>query len=408
MRTVTSDQPLSLTRLLNQTVLANPYPLYEQLRTNHPVHWDPILRVWVVSRYQDVIHILQHFSSKTSPSPEQLSALGLDELAPIAQLMQQQMPFMDAPQHSRIRALAAQAFSPRHIEQLRDRVEYVVNSLLDTALAKDGAIDIMSALAQPLPAIVTAEMLGVSLNDVPLLTRWSLDYASVMGNFQLDPDHSANVLRSVEEMLEYFQQQLHDQRQHPRQGLISALIEAEIDGGHLTDDEIMSNVIIVMMGGLETTTNLIGNGILALLHYPEQLELLRHQPDLLLTAIEEMLRFESPSQFAARVATAPTEINGVTIYPHQTVFVLLGAANRDPEKFAHPDIFDIQRTDNRHVAFAWGSHFCFGSYLARMEGQIVFETLLRRLPRISLLHQNLTWRENLGLRGLTHLWVTNE
>jgi cytochrome P450 len=227
----------------------------------------------------------------------------------------------------------------------------------------------------------------------------------MLGNFQHNPEHAPTVLRTVQEMTAYFQNAVAEIRKHPREGLIHSLLTAEIDGDRLSDEEVVANAIITMIGGQETTTNLIGNGILTLLRHPEQLGKLRANWDLIPSAVEEMLRFESPSQHTARLAPQDRELGGKRIQKRQAVIAVMAAANRDPERFPDPDCFDIERSDNRHLAFGYAAHFCFGAPLARLEGQIVFDSLLRRFPKFHLEPQNLVWRTNLGLRGLTSLKI---
>ncbi|GCE02773.1 cytochrome P450 [Dictyobacter aurantiacus] len=396
---------LSLFHLLDPQVLGNPYPLYQRLRTEDPVHWDHFLHAWVVTRYDDVRTVFQQFSADRAFTDEQLSTMGLEKLAPLARVMVKQMLFMDPPQHTRIRSLASKAFTPRRVELLRSHIQDICDDLLDAVQSK-GSMDVIADLAYPLPAIVTAEMLGVPTSDWRQLTAWSADFAQILGNFQHNPDFAAQALKTVEEMLEYFSAHVKDQHEHPREGLISAFISAEVDGDHLSDDEIVVNTIITMVGGQETTTNLIGNGLLTLLRNPEQLEKLKTNLALVPSAVEEMLRYESPSQHTARLAPDDIELGGKQIKKRQAVIAVMGAANRDPERFEDPDRFDITRTNNRHMAFAWGNHFCFGAPLARIEGQIVFDTVLRRMPDLQLVPEPIQWRDNLGLRGIKSLPVT--
>ena len=400
----TQVQVLSLYHLLDPEVLANPYPLYHRLRSEDPVHWDPFLHAWVVTRYADVVSVFQRFSANRTPTPEQLEALGLSSLKPLAQVMVRQMLFLDPPAHGRVRSLASKAFTPRRVELLRERIQHIADDLLD-AVQATGSMDILADLALPLPAIVTAEMLGVSTADWRQLTKWSTDFAGVLGNFQHNPEHARTVLNSLEGMIEYFQTAIQEQRSHPREGLISAFLHAEIDGDRLSEDEVIANTIVTMVGGQETTTNLIGNGMLSLLRHRDQFEKLQADLTLIPSAVEELLRYESPSQQTARLAPDDVELGGKMIRKRQAVIAVMGAANRDPERFPDPDRLDICRTDNRHLAFAWASHFCFGAPLARVEGQVVFSTLLRRMPDVRMATETLTWRENLGLRGLTALPV---
>lgn len=411
MTTLTNPAPprrpptLSLYQLLDPEVLANPYPLYARLRTEAPVYWDPYLHAWVVTRYADVVTVLHHFSANRTPTPEQFAALGLAELGPVSQLMVKQMLFMDAPDHTRLRGLASMAFTPARVEVLRSHIQEIMDRLLEP-LVDAGRMDVIADLAAPLPAIVTAEMLGVPTSDSDQLKAWSADFAEVLGNFQHNPDRASRTLKCVAEMTAYFRAAIQRLRTEPSEGLINALMTAEMDGDRLTDEEIIANSIVTMVGGQETTTNLIGNGVLALLRNPDQLERLRSDLGLIPSAVEELLRYESPSQHTARIAPQDTDLGGKQIRKGQAVIAVMGAGNRDPERFPDPDRLDIARTDNRHLAFGWASHFCFGAPLARIEGQIALEAIVRRLPDLTLEPGSLVWRDNLGLRGLISLPVT--
>jgi len=400
------DRVCSLYQLLDPEVLADPYPLYHRLRTEDPVHWDPFLHAWVVTRYADVVHVLHHFSADRTPTPKQLSDLNLSALNPIAQVMVRQMLFLDPPDHTRLRALASAAFTPRRVEQLRSHIEDVMNGLIDRVRAQ-GHMDVIADFAAPAPAIITAEMLGVPAEDHADLKDWSQDFAEMLGNFQHNPERYPRVLRSVENLSSYFREAMKKQRSAPRDGLIRAMMEAEVEGERLNEEEIIANLIVTMVGGQETTTNLIGNGLLTLLRHPEELEKLRANPALISSAVEELLRFESPSQHTARLAPEETQLGGKSIRKRQAVIAVMGAGNRDPERFPEPDRLDLERKDNRHLAFGWAAHFCFGAALARLEGQIAFPLLLARLQDLKLeTAAPLVWRHNLGLRGLTALPVT--
>jgi len=399
-----ADAALSLYHLLDPQVLADPYPLFRRLRDEDPVHWDPFLHAWVVTRYADVLEVLHSYSANRTPTPEQLASMGLAHLSPIAGLMVQQMLFMDAAQHTRLRGLASRAFTPARIDTLRSHIVEIVDRLLDEFESR-GSMDAIADLGEPLPAIITAEMLGVPVEDRHRLKKWSANFAEMLGNFQHNPEHAQTMLRTVEDMTAYFREAVRENRKHPREGLINSLLTAEAGGDRLNEEEIVANVIITMVGGQETTTNLIGNGILTLLRHPEQTEKLRADLSLIPSAVEEMLRFESPSQHTARLAPEDCELGGRQIRKRQAVIAVMAAANRDPVRFPDPDRFDVTRQDNRHVAFGYAAHFCFGAPLARLEGQAVFESLLRRFPRFHMQPQELHWRTNLGLRGLTSLKI---
>jgi cytochrome P450 len=401
-----ADPSLSLYQLLKPEVLANPYPLYRHMREADPVHWDPFLHAWVVTRYADAVIVFQRFSAARTPTPDQLALLGLEALAPLAQVMVKQMLFLDPPAHGRIRGLASAAFTPRRVEALRRHIQEITERLLDETQARsDRRMDVIADLAYPLPAIVTAEMLGVPPADRDRLKAWSEDFAQVLGNFQHSPETAPHIVQSLNEMSAYFAEALADHRLHPRDDLIGALAAAEIDGDRFTDEEIIANCIVIMVGGQETTTNLIGNGVLTLLRHPDQLALLAADRSLVPSAVEELLRYESPSQHTARLAPEDTELGGKAIAKRQAVIASMGAANRDPERFPDPDRLDLAREENRHLAFAWSHHFCFGAALARIEGQSAFDALLRRMPGLRLTPDPVAWRHNLGLRGLTALQV---
>jgi len=400
-----STPPLSLYHLLDPEVLADPYPLYQRLRTEAPVHWDPYLHAWVVTRYADVVTVLHHFSANRTPTPEHFAAMGLADLSPIAQMMTRQMLFMDGSAHTRLRGLASLAFTPARVEVLRAHIREIVDGLMQPLL-RAGHMDVIKDLAAPLPAIVTAEMLGVPTSDCDQLKAWSADFAEVLGNFQHNPDRATRTLRCVEEMSVYFRSAIQRMKTEPREGLINSFMTAEIEGDRLTEDEIIANCILTMVGGQETTTNLIGNGVLSLMRNPDQLQKLRDNLTLIPSAVEELLRYESPSQHTARICPQDTELGGKQIRKGQAVIAVMGAGNRDPERFSDPDRLDLGRTDNRHLAFGWASHFCFGAALARIEGQLALEALVSRTANLTLEPGPIVWRENLGLRGLTSLLVT--
>jgi cytochrome P450 len=400
----TGTSALSLYHLLDPEVLANPYPLFRRLRTEDPVHWDAFLHTWVVTRYADVLEVLHTFSAERTHTPDKLNSMGLAQMSPIAQLMVKQMLFMDPPAHTRLRSLASQAFSPARVAVLRSHIREIVNRHLDAVEAK-GQMDIIRDLAEPLPGIVTAEMLGVPLGDRHQLKDWSADFAEMLGNFQHNPENAPRMLRTVQDMTAYFRESIRRQKDQPQEGLVHSLMTAEVDGDRLTEEEVVANSIVTMVGGQETTTNLIGNGVLSLLRNPAEMKRLREDIALIPEAIEEMLRYESPSQHTGRLAPADVQLGGRAIHKGQAVMAVMAAANRDPQRFPDPDRFDIARKDNRHLAFGYAAHFCFGAALARVEGQEALEGILLRLPDLELEPGRLTWRNNLGLRGLTALPV---
>lgn len=404
---MTQPATLSLFQLMDPDVLADPYPLYHSLRAEDPVYWDPYLHAWVVTRYQDVVKVLTRFSADRTPTPEYFEALGVPEVSPIARVMVKQMLFLDAPDHTRLRKLAGPAFQPAKVDVLRQHIQDIADQLIaDIRSRPTPVMDLMADFAEPLPAIVTAEMLGVPSEDHDKLKNWSATFAEMLGNFQHNPDRLGGVLEVVENMSDYFADAIREHRKDPRDGVLQMLMSAEADGDRLSDEEIIANCIVIMVGGLETTTNLIGNGILTLLRHPAHLARLRADPGITPAAVEEILRFESPSQHTARLAPADVDLGGKQIGRKQAVIAVMAAANRDPERFPDPDALDFDRQDNRHLAFGWAAHFCFGAPLARLEGQIAFDSLLTAFPHMRLVDQPLAFRENSGLRGLQELPVS--
>jgi pimeloyl-[acyl-carrier protein] synthase len=398
----TRDADLTLLQLFNAEVLADPWGLYRALREHSPVHWDPYMHAWIVTGYSEVVSVLKEFSADRTPTSEYLEQLGLSLLKPFFEMMQQQMLFMNAPMHTRLRAICSAAFTPRRVEELQSVIESICDQLIDKVILS-GRMDLIADFAQPFPGIVTAKLLGVPEEDHHQLGVWTTDLAEVLGNFHHHPDRVVQIVRSLEDLKSYVAARMEEQRRLPAAGLICSLMTAEVDGHRLSDDEVIANTIITMIGGRETTTNLIGSGFLRLLHEPESFNQLLRCPEIVASAVEELLRIESPIQNTARIAPREMQLGGKTIGEGAKVVAVLAAANRDPKRFPDPDRLDLLRPDNRHLAFGWAAHFCFGAPLARMEGQIAFRRLLSRLSRPALLDQKLSWRGNAGLRGLTSL-----
>jgi cytochrome P450 len=394
----------SLLRMLSPQVLADPSTLYRGLREREPVHWDPYIHAWVVTSYPEVVQVLTEYSADRTPAPSYLDRLGLSFMKPFAEVMLQQMMFMDGDRHTRLRSICAAAFTPRKVVDLKTAIQSTADGLLDRVVHQ-GHMDMIADFANPLPAIVTAQLLGVPIEDHEQLHAWVLDLAEVLGNFQHHPNRVAEIVRSLDGLKHYVAARMEEQRRRPSNGLISSLLTAEVDGCRLSDDEVIANTIITLIGGHETTTNLIASGFLTLLRNPGSLEQLRRQPEIVGTGVEELLRYESPVQHTARVAVADMELGGKVIRKGSKVVAVLAAANRDPSRFPDPDSLDLLRSNNRHLAFGWAAHFCFGAPLARVEGQIAFNTLVRRLKNPELADRKLEWRQNAGLRGLTKLTI---
>jgi len=384
--------------------VADPYPTYHRLRTEDPVHQSP-LGFWVLTRYEDVVASLRDPRMVKEPIAAFVAArFGL--AAPPTG-MGLSMLDRDPPDHTRLRGLVSKAFTPRVIEQLRPHIQQIVDGLLDKVEGKPG-MDLIEQFAYPLPVIVICEMLGVPVADHERFKGWGLDIARGLDAIMLPPDSpvAERSMHARHALAAYFRELIAARRAAPRDDMLSGLIAAEEAGDKLSEDELLATCILLLVAGHETTVNLIGNGSLALLRHPDQRKRLQDDPGLITTAVEELLRFDGPVQRTARIPSEDVIIGGRTIGKGEMVMPFIGAADRDPAQFRDPDRLDLGRTDNRHIAFGWGIHFCIGAPLARVEGQIAINTLLRRKPKLALATDTPEYRQSLTLRGLSHLPVS--
>jgi len=380
----------------------DPYPTYRRLREEDPVHQSP-LGFWVLTRYEDVVTSLRDPRMVKEPIAAFVAArFGLP--APPTG-MGLSMLDRDPPDHTRLRGLVSKAFTPRVIEQLRPHIQGIVNRLLDKVEGEPG-MDLIEQFAYPLPVIVICEMLGVPVADHERFKGWGLDIARGLDAILLPPDSpvAERSMHARHALAAYFRELIAERRAAPRDDMLSGLIAAEEAGDKLTEDELLATCILLLVAGHETTVNLIGNGTLALLRHPEQRKRLQEDPGLITTAVEELLRFDGPVQRTARIPSEDVTFGGKTIGKGEMVMPFIGAADRDPRQFPDPDRLDLGRTDNRHIAFGWGIHFCIGAPLARVEGQIAINTLLKRQPKLAL-GGTPQHRQSLTLRGLTTLPV---
>jgi cytochrome P450 len=393
-----TNEPVAFNPFLPE-VIANPYPTYHRLRQEDPVHLSP-LGIWALSRYDDAAMLLRDPRFGRRGFQQILeSRFGRQGLG-------QSMLFQDPPDHTRLRTLVSKAFTPRVIEGMRGHIQQVVDGLLDKVKAA-GRMDVVADLAYPLPVIVICEMVGVPAEDREKFRDWSYAIARSLDAIAVPNEELARRANEAQDALTgYFARLIEERRRAPRADLLSALIAAEEAGDRLTTQELFATGILLFIAGHETTVNLIGNGTLALLRHPEQMQRLRAEPGLIAGAVEELLRYDSPVQRTGRLLYEDVTIDGKTIPKGSIAVALIGAANRDPAHFPDPDRLDITRTDNRHLAFGWGIHFCLGAPLARLEGQIAFGTLLRRFPRLALGADEVEYRETSTLRGLRALPVT--
>ena len=312
------------------------------------------------------------------------------------------MLFLDPPQHTRVRSIFTKAFTPRTLESLRPRIEQICHEQIEKMSAA-GEAELMRDLACPLPVMVIAQLLGFPREDYAPLKKWSDDMTEALG-FLPSEEAKLRAARARDEMREYFFATVVARlRREPDCSLLSGLLELEARGEGLDEDELFSNSVLLLAAGHETTTNLIGNGVLALLRHPDQLDDLRGNPGLIGDAVEELLRFDPPVQWISRVAGEDFEFGGVRLKRGEIVLGAVGAANRDPAVFPEPDKLDLRRQDNRHLSFGVGPHFCLGAALARMEAKIAIGTLIRRFPKLRLASRKVCWRKGITFRGVTEL-----
>lgn len=380
----------------------NPYPLFHRLRADDPVHYSPFIGGWVLTRYANAIACLRdHRFSRVAFLDTMRAKFGEQ---PILQLQAGELAFNDPPIHTALRGLIAKAFSPGAIEAARPAIAARVEEALDR-LHGAGRMDVIADFAYPLPADAISAMLGVPREDWNRL-RGFVDGVIVSRGIVRTPAMIAEGDRSAREFLDYLRQLVKERRARPSNDLLSATIAAEERGRRLTDEEVVTMAEQLFTAGHGTTRNLIGSAILALLQNPMELEKLRDSPDLIESAIEEVLRFESPTQAPnPQVATADLEIGGRKIAKGDVVTVLIGATNRDPAKFPDPDRFDIARIDGEHLAFSHGTHYCLGASLARLQAQVAVGALIRRKPRLRLATTDLKWKVMGRFRGLESLPV---
>ena len=376
--------------LTSRDVRANPYDLYERLRQRDPVHRMRLINASAMTGYEDAEAVLRDHR-RFSSGENKL------EYAPYRTMLD-----LDPPDHTRLRSLVSKAFTPRSVSALGPRVDQIVEDLLD-GLAGKGRFDLIGEFAFPLPVIVIAEMLGVPAEDRDRFNVWSNDIALAVEPV-LDDEEIERVERSSAEIVEYFEEIIALRRQQPQDDLLSALLAAEEEGDRLSHDELIGTLMLLLVAGNETTRSLIGNGMLALLRNPDQLRRLRDHPNLLDSAINELLRFDSPVQFIIRVVLEDMEFQGRQFRAGQKVLVLVGAANRDPAVFSDPGTLDIGREEESHISFGRGIHYCLGSPLALLEARAAFAGLLARFASIQLVSEP-EFRDQIVLRGVEDLWI---
>lgn len=402
-----ATSPIADVDLLSAEAIRDPYAFFGELREHDPVHWNAAHKSWVITRYEDVAagFLDRRLSSDRVEAiySTKLSAEERVRRAPTYEVLSDWMVFKDPPAHTRLRNLVKAAFTPRAVQSLAPRITEIVDHVLD--LPDDDTVDVVGDIAYPIPAMVIAEMLGVPPEDRELFRAWSNDITMLIFEGARDEEDRRVAQDGLTALADYLRGLLADHRLTPRDDLMSALLASGVDDESLTEDEIVHTCVLLLFGGHETTTNLLANGFLALRRHPEQARILLSDPSVAESAVEELNRYDGPAKLVVRRAAQDVEVRGKVIPAGQRVLLVQASANRDPRRFADPDVLDLRREDNRNVAFGFGIHYCLGAPLARLEAQIALPRMLRRLAGREVADDELAYQPLLLTRGLTRLPV---
>ena len=388
--------------------IADPFPVFRRLREEDPVHWSPRLKAWVLTRYDDVKAVCldkEVSSDRLRPFFATLPGPEAERISQIIRYLSHWMVFRDPPEHTRLRRLTSKVFHLQSMNAMRPKAEELVEWLfgrIRERIGERGEIDFIADFAGPLPALVIMAMLGVPREDLAKVKRMSDDMALFIGSSRMSPEKYDIAEAATKEMAGFFRELIEDRRRAPRGDLLSQLVALEDEGDRLTEDELVATCILLLFAGHETTTNHIANGLLSLLRFPDQLEALRADASLAPRAIEELLRYDGPSGAQVRVVKVPQELRGKALKAGDRVFIMLNAANRDPEAYEQPDRLWLDRGGPAHLTFGFGMHICLGFPLARMEGQVAIPAVLRRWKRIELATapDRLEWLNSMVFRGM--------
>ena len=396
--------------LFTDEILQDPYPAYARLHEEGPLHYldvDGKWALWSIVSHAECSSAAKDPRLSAKRAQQMILSLPLSsqgEFSELARMFGLWLIFMDPPEHTRLRKLLNKGFSAAAVEGLRPQVEAIVDQMLQP-LQHGSEIDLMRELANPMPVRIILEMLGIPQELSDTFVDWSRAIAAFRGNPNRTVEEARAAQDALIELTEFFRKTVAERRRNKGNDLISLLIDIEEEGEVLTEEELYAQCIALLFAGHETTRNLIGNGIYTLLKNPQQTSELREKPEIIRSAVEELLRYESPVQFTARVLKEDIEVCGQPIRKGWTVLCMLGAANRDPKQFKEPDRLDLKRLNNQHLAFSAGLHFCIGAQLARLEGQIAILKLVQRFPRMKLTGPRPEWASTFGLRGLKSLPV---
>jgi len=397
--------------LFSDEILQDPYPAYARLLQEGPLHFVDVggkWAVWSIFSHAECSSIAKDPRCSAKRAQQMISLLPISrqsEFSELTRMLSLWLIFMDAPEHTRLRKLLNKGFSPAVVEALRTHIESIVEGMLNH-LQPGSEVDLMREFANPMPVRIILQMLGIPQNMHDLFVDWSRAIAVFRGSPDRTVEQAKAAQDALTELTAFFRKTVAERRRNKGNDLISLLIDIEEDGEVLTEEELYAQCVSLLFAGHETTRNLIGNGMYTLLRHPQQTAELRENPDLIRSAVEELLRYESPVQFTARVLKEDIEICGQRIPKKWTLLCMLGAANRDPKQFKEPDEVNLKRLNNQHLAFSAGPHFCIGNQLARLEGQVALLNLVQRFPKMKLAVPKPEWADTFGFRGLKSLPVT--
>ncbi|MGP3951284.1 cytochrome P450 [Streptomyces sp. 7N604] len=400
----TAARDLSLFNLRRAEIICDPHPFYRRLREHGRVHWDPYVRSWIVTGYTPVARLLRDRRlSAAMRHTDTIATVAPPEMRRAFELLDRHMTFADPSDHARLRATVAQPFRPRIVAGLHDQIAAVVDSLLEKMADRGDRIDFVSAFGCQLPLRIVAQLLGLKGVTVEQLRTWAAGWGDVVGSFGHVPDDAQAQARNAADLAHYLQTVIDRHRTRPRRDVTDALIAA-VDAGQMDADELLGNMMIVLIGGHDTTASLLGSAVSTMLRQPEIACELRQRPEHVPAAVEEFLRLDSPTQYVARTATADLDIDGATVRAGDSVVLMLAAANRDPAVFPDPDQFRLDRPPPHHLAFGHGPYVCFGAPLARLEATIALTAITGRIRGLRPAGDP-RWRMNGNLRGLDRLPV---
>ena len=393
----------------DRATIDDPIPVLQSLQRHDPIHWCEPLRSWVVTRYDDAKTVLRNDDFSADRITPFYQALSPERQAPIQEIIRHLstwVAFKDPPDHGRLRNAMKAVFNPEAVAGQRSYIERSVASLADRLVGREH-FDFIADYAFPLPALVILHLLGLPERDMDDLKEWSNQMQAFIGSATTSPEKYSQAEQGAISMAQYFRAAIAQRRQSPTEDLLTQLVNLCDNEGALSEDEIVGTAMLFLFGGHETTTNLIGNGVRALLSHPDQLQRLRDNPELIDTALEEILRFDGPTGASVRIIKNSHTLQGVEVEAGQRVFVMINAANHDPSAFDRPELFDIGRTPNLHLTFNYGPHFCLGAPLARLEGKIAITEIIRRLPDLTLSADHYPYMDTMIMRGVREMPVSN-